>query len=92
MAFKYDEVVPWGRNLDEYQRMFDLKDYTLKILGCGDGPASFNEEYTQKGGKIISIDPIYHLSQNEIQKRINKTCLNPVASRIWSTFWASFRR
>ena len=61
MAFHYKDIVPWGRNFDEYKRMFDLKDFELKlkILGCGDGPSSFNEEYTQKGGKVTSIDPIY---------------------------------
>ncbi len=30
MAFKYSEVVPWGRSYDEYCRMFDL---TQKDLG-----------------------------------------------------------
>jgi hypothetical protein len=24
MAFTYKDVVPWGRNYDEYIRMFDL--------------------------------------------------------------------
>lgn len=73
MAFNYKSVVPWGRNFDEYCRMFDLKDCTLKILGCGDGPASFNEEYTRRGGRIVSADPIYSLSKNEIQRRIEET-------------------
>ena len=42
MPFSIDEVVPWGRRLDEYRAMFDLSECDLKrrILGCGDGPAS----------------------------------------------------
>jgi hypothetical protein len=45
------EIVPWGRTLAEYQLMFDLSEVDLKskILGCGDGPASFNTEMTAQG-------------------------------------------
>ncbi len=75
MAFTYKDAVPWGRNYDEYIRMFDLNEYELKlkILGCGDGPASFNYECNKRGGKVISIDPIYKLSKEEIQERIAVT-------------------
>ena len=68
MAFKYDNVVPWGRSLKEYVKMFDLKDHELKfkILGCGDGPASFNCECNKQGGNVISIDPVYNMTKNEI--------------------------
>jgi len=46
MAFKYESAVPWGRSFDEYQRMFHLtgKDLRRRILGCADGPASFDAE------------------------------------------------
>ncbi len=75
MAFKYKDVVPWGRNYDEYVRMFDLNEneLKLKILGCGDGPASFNCECNKRAGNVISIDPIYNLSKEEIQGRIAAT-------------------
>ena len=75
MAFKYKDVVPWGRNYDEYRSMFDLKEYelNLKILGCGDGPANFNYECNKRGGNVISIDPVYNLSKEEIQERIAET-------------------
>lgn len=44
-------VVPWGQSFAEYQAMFGLSadDLTKRILGCGDGPASFNAEATQQG-------------------------------------------
>ena len=75
MAFTYKDDLPLGRNYDEYIRMFDLNEYELKlkILGCGDGPASFNYECNKRGGKVISIDPIYKLSKEEIQERIAVT-------------------
>ncbi len=48
-------VVPWGRSFSEYQAMFSLNesDLTKTILGCGDGPASFNAELTKAGGNVI---------------------------------------
>ncbi len=75
MAFRYKTVVPWGRNYNEYIRMFDLSgnDLKLRILGCGDGPASFNCECNERGGDVISIDPIYSMATEEILERIRET-------------------
>ena len=72
---KLENVVPWGRNFEEYQNMFQLskEDLYSKILGCGDGPSSFNFEVTKLGGNVISIDPIYQFTKDEIQQRIDKT-------------------
>ena len=72
---KLKNVVPWGRNLEEYQKMFQLSKENLqsKILGCGDGPSSFNFEVTKLGGNITSIDPIYQFTKDEIQQRIDET-------------------
>lgn len=75
MPIKYSSVVPWGRSYHEYIKMFDLSEPLLnsRILGCGDGPASFNTTMTKLGRKIVSIDPIYQFSHDEIQQRINET-------------------
>lgn len=75
MPIQYKEIVPWGRSLDEYQRMFALThaDLPRKILGCGDGPASFNMEWTQLGGQVTSFDPLYHFGRAEIEQRITET-------------------
>ena len=72
---KLENVVPWGRNLEEYQNMFQLseKDLQSKILGCGDGPSSFNFEVTKLNGNMTSIDPIYQFTKDEIQQRIDET-------------------
>ncbi|MGB0384579.1 MAG: SAM-dependent methyltransferase [Ardenticatenaceae bacterium] len=75
MAMTLDKVVPWGRSLDEYVSMFDLTDEHLsqRILGCADGPASFNSEMKQRGHQVISCDPVYHFSAAEIARRIDET-------------------
>ncbi|TGN40743.1 SAM-dependent methyltransferase [Marinobacter confluentis] len=54
--------------------MFDLtpKDLKGRILGVGDGPASFNAELSAKGGQVVSIDPIYKFSGKEIARRIDE--------------------
>ena len=66
-------VVPWGRSFDEYQAMFRLSedDLNKRILGCGDGPASFNAEATESGYQIISSDPVYQFKAEEIRRRID---------------------
>jgi hypothetical protein len=47
-------------------------DLRLKILGCGDGPASFNAEATRRGSSVVSCDPLYRFSSAEIHGRISK--------------------
>ena len=75
MAFKLDKIVPWGRSFNEYVLMFSLSkmDLRKKILDCGSGPASFNSILTKRGGRVISVDPLYKFSAKEIQQRINET-------------------
>ncbi|MEI8210443.1 MAG: class I SAM-dependent methyltransferase [Methylococcales bacterium] len=75
MGFTLDKVVPWGRSYDEYVNMFDLAEaeLALRILGCGDGPAAFNSELSQRGGKVVSIDPVYAFDSNQIRDRIAET-------------------
>ena len=70
-----ENVVPWGRNLREYKEMglFRDVDKDKKILGCGDGPASVNNELTNIGVHLISIDPIYQFSKEQIQQRVQET-------------------
>lgn len=52
--------------------MFALSDddLTRSILGCGDGPASFNAEATEAGVEVMSVDPIYAFPADEIQARV----------------------
>jgi hypothetical protein len=78
VVVKLENVVPFGRSLDEYQRMFSLTELNLNksILGVGDGPASFNAEATKRGGNVISIDPIYQFGSEEIFQRFNNVVDN----------------
>ncbi|QDF28667.1 methyltransferase domain-containing protein [Halarcobacter anaerophilus] len=68
-------VVPWGRNFEEYKAMFSLNttDLSSSILGCADGPSSFNAEATKKNISVISFDPIFQFTKNEIKQRILDT-------------------
>jgi hypothetical protein len=69
------DIVPWGRSFSEYQAMFDLSEADLRsgILGCGDGPASFNCEATAMGFRVVSVDPIYAFPAAVIRKRVEET-------------------
>jgi len=74
-VFSLDQVVPWGRSFDEYRRMFALDevDPAARIVGCGDGPASFNAEATRRGLAVTSCDPIYRWDAKQLQSRIAAT-------------------
>lgn len=90
------DVVPWGRSLAEYRRMFALTDVDLDrtILGCGDGPASFNAEMTHLGHQVTSIDPIYQFSAAEIRGRV-QAVYDPVLEQVrlnaGQFVWTQFR-
>lgn len=75
MTFELKKVVPWGRNLEEYTKIFKLTDSDLnnKIISFGDGPASFNSEMSQLGKKVVSLDPIYQFTKAELEQRIDET-------------------
>jgi len=74
-VFFLESIVPWGRSFDEYVRFFDLSDddLTRHVIGCGDGPAGFNRELTARGGSIISCDPLYQYTHEEIQAHIERS-------------------
>lgn len=75
MSFELQTIVPWGRSLEEYEAMFALSAQDLggRILGCGDGPASFNAELSDRGGCVVSLDPIYAFEAGSIRTRVQET-------------------
>ncbi len=75
MSFNLEKVVPWGRSFDEYVAMFalDRDDLRKRILGCSDGPASFNVTLTNLGGSVVSVDPLYQFCAEEIAGRLDET-------------------
>lgn len=74
MPITLKEVVPWGRSFDEYVEMFSLSADDLKrsIVGCGDGPASFNAEMRRMGRRVVSVDPLYQFSAEQIRGRVEE--------------------
>ncbi len=80
MTFTYETIVPWGRTFDEYRRMFALSADDLKgcILGCGDGPAAFNATLSRDGGRVVSCDPLYEFTREQIRARIDVTYQNVI--------------
>lgn len=96
MVFQLEKVIPWGRNLDEYIRMFNLtaSDLQLKILDCASGPASFNVEMTDRGYQVISSDPIYQFTAEEIYQRIQdtyQTVINGVRANCERYIWTNIK-
>ncbi len=75
MGVQLSHVLPWGRSLAEYVGMFSLstEDFEKRILGCADGPASFNAEMTARGYRVVSCDPIYVFTDHEIRQRVAAT-------------------
>jgi hypothetical protein len=73
--FTLAQVVPWGRTFDEYCRMFALeaRELSQSILGCADGPASFNAEATDRDLRVVSCDPLYRAGADDIRQRIAAT-------------------
>jgi hypothetical protein len=73
MVMKLDGVVPFGRSMDEYKKMFALSESDLngrrRIVGVGDGPASFNAEMFASGKTVVSVDPLYAFTAKEIEKQ-----------------------
>ncbi|MEZ5904667.1 MAG: hypothetical protein R3C69_06035 [Geminicoccaceae bacterium] len=73
MAILLDQIIPLGRTMAEYVGMFGLTeaDRHRTILGCGDGPAGFNAEWSAGGGRVVSVDPLYRHAAPAIRRRID---------------------
>lgn len=86
MAVQLDSIVPFGRSFDEYRQMFNLSpaDLQNRILGVGDGPASFNAEAAHQGIQVTSIDPIYAFRGAEIQQRF-ESVLDDIIAQVKAT-------
>jgi hypothetical protein len=71
--------------MEEYSLMFRLSqsDLRRRILGCGDGPASFNAEMANQGVAVVSCDPIYLLKSDEIQDRFEAS-IAPVMAQVYA--------
>ncbi len=86
LVMKLENVVPFGRSLDEYVHMFNLteRELTLATLGVADGPASFNAELSAKGGCVTSVDPIYVFQAKHIQDQF-EAVLDTIIDQVRAT-------
>src|SRR3954463_5283861 len=75
MPGRLDQAVPWGRSYDEYAAMFALAESELKrtIFDCAAGPSSFNAEMHARGRRVVSADPIYAFTADDIRRRVEAT-------------------
>jgi hypothetical protein len=86
----------WSRSFEEYRLIFGLTESDLAglILGCADGPASFNAEATALGHRVITCDPTYGYSANEFERR-GEACYDLVLSQVMENIekyiWGYFR-
>ncbi len=76
--------------------MFLLTDADLQksILGCGDGPAAFNAELTKAGGKVVSVDPVYRFTVEQIRSRVREVypeIMSEVSNNPGDYVWESIR-
>lgn len=67
-------------------------DLNQSILGCGDGPAAFNSHMAKAGKNVMSVDPLYQWSKEEIQAQIDATFTTIIdqvkkntSSFVWNT-------
>jgi len=96
MPFELKNTVPWGRNLEEYAKIFNLteQNFQSRIISLGDGPASFNAEMTQLNRSVVSLDPIYQFGRSELKQRIaetKETVIEQTKSNIENFVWKNIR-
>lgn len=62
----------WGHSFKNYLLMFDLTDNDLQepILDVAAGASSFNAEMTMRGFHVISSDPLYEHSSENIKAKV----------------------
>jgi hypothetical protein len=54
-----------------------------RILGCGDGPASFNADMTAAGFSVVSCDPLYAFDATRIREQFEAS-IEPLISQVRS--------
>ncbi|QIN85135.1 SAM-dependent methyltransferase [Rubrobacter tropicus] len=51
-----------------------------RILDCGAGPASFNAEATAEGHRVVSCDPLYRFSADQIRTSVEEASVTLLAN------------
>jgi len=80
---KLSDVHPWGHNLAEYRAIFNLGDEIRKpLIGFAEGTSSVNSELTKIGCTMVSIDPIYGFTRQDLNRRLDEVMAQ--AEHYWS--------
>lgn len=91
MAVEIKLELSWGRTFEEYIQMFNLnmRDLSKPIIGCGDGLSNFNKRLKEIGYKMVSCDPLYNKTKEEIKKFIinNHEYILPPNNRVEDSLW-----
>lgn len=72
--FKFENVVFFGRSIDEYVSMFDLHLDDLKgkrVLDCSAGPSAFAAQAAQHDITVIACDPRYELDVDTLASLVD---------------------
>lgn len=67
-------LVLWGHQLDDYKKMFDLDEASLKgsLLEYGSGPSAVNASLHQTAKAMVSIDPLFDLNKIPLQQEVDE--------------------
>lgn len=71
----------------------DDSDMSKKIAGFGDGPVCFNHEMTNADGHVVSFDPMYQFSKEEIEERIEEvriTVMQQMKENMDNYVWTTY--
>lgn len=71
----------WSHSLSDYCQMFDLTpdDLALTILDCAAGLSSFNSEMNVAKKQVVSCDPLYGLSPEQLTHQVKQLQENLLA-------------
>jgi len=69
------ESVLWGHHFNEYQQMFNLVDIDMnaRILEYGCGATAVNAELHARHQTIVSCDPLFSLSNQQLHQSVLST-------------------
>lgn len=83
-SFLFNQVVFFGRGIDEYVDMFDLQLDALKgkrILDCCAGPAAFARQANELDIEVVAFDPMYDVEQTALRERVDADAASVTAKQ-----------
>lgn len=69
------EIMVSARPYEEYLTMFGLDEARVlrgPVLDCPGGASSFSARLRKLGGSVVSLDPVYECSPQELDRRVDR--------------------